>query len=64
MANKREIHLHYILNNDCNSNKIQKLINEGVDCNLSFFNYNTAQFISPIELAAKKRLIVSIVSSI
>ncbi|CAF1442808.1 unnamed protein product [Adineta ricciae] len=49
-----EARLFDILESNPDPDEIMKLIERGVDCNLSKFDPNTDGFISPIELAAKQ----------
>ncbi|CAF2900206.1 unnamed protein product [Rotaria sp. Silwood2] len=49
-----EVSLYEAIRDETSLDKISNLINEGVDCNLSHFDPNSLNFISPIQLAAGK----------
>jgi hypothetical protein len=54
MMETLETHLFNILKTNPDLDKVKKLIEQGVDCNLSRFDSNSLEFISPIQLAAKQ----------
>jgi hypothetical protein len=55
MTDTLEKQLYDEISNESDPNTIKQLIDQGVDCNLLYFNPSSPNFISPIRLASEKK---------